>query len=549
MDGDTCGGLSPIAGIDKAYLRRWLVWLEREGPSGLGAIPALAVVNRSYEPRMVEIPLDGYIPDGSTLSSLYGVGNAGSISPVGSGGRIGGSLEPRSAWLLATGAIDLLPPPAPSNLQVAEGNARLDLFWDPVAGAAGYNVYRSPLSGGGWVKLNADPLLDTQYSDTGVENGRLYFYVASALDGFDNESAYSDEASGLPHLTIGWANLQWPPSMTHVISAVDRTDTAYGQVWIDGATSQAGATPGLLAQLGFGPAGSDPAGNPDWTWTDAVFNVDAGNNDEFKASMLPEAVGTYDCLFRYSTTNGRDWLHADLNGPVPPDAYPPNPCVLTVTSSGDVTPPAVPADLRIVSSTASAIALAWDPLLGDASLYGYEVLRGGAAGGPYALLARLTAAEYTDSDVSEDATYFYVVRALDTSFNRSAYSNEVQAVAAPRTVTLVFDVTVPATTDATGRSVYIAGFLDRLDGGLPQWNPAGVALTRLDATHWTITLTGREGVQLEYRYALGDWDHVEKGAACDELANRVLTLSYGATGTMTVNDTVMNWRNVAPCGD
>ena len=46
MDGDTCGGLSPIAGIDKAYLRRWLVWLEHEGPESLGPIPAVAVVNR-----------------------------------------------------------------------------------------------------------------------------------------------------------------------------------------------------------------------------------------------------------------------------------------------------------------------------------------------------------------------------------------------------------------------------------------------------------------------------------------------------------------------
>lgn len=47
MDGDTCGGLSPIAGIDKAYLRRWLVWLENVGPRGAGggAIPALSVVN------------------------------------------------------------------------------------------------------------------------------------------------------------------------------------------------------------------------------------------------------------------------------------------------------------------------------------------------------------------------------------------------------------------------------------------------------------------------------------------------------------------------
>ncbi len=45
MDGDTSGGLAPIAGIDKAWLRRWLVWLEREGPRGFGPIPALSAVN------------------------------------------------------------------------------------------------------------------------------------------------------------------------------------------------------------------------------------------------------------------------------------------------------------------------------------------------------------------------------------------------------------------------------------------------------------------------------------------------------------------------
>jgi len=45
MDGDTAGGLSPIAGIDKAFLRRWLRWLQVHGPVGLHPIPALAVVN------------------------------------------------------------------------------------------------------------------------------------------------------------------------------------------------------------------------------------------------------------------------------------------------------------------------------------------------------------------------------------------------------------------------------------------------------------------------------------------------------------------------
>jgi NAD+ synthase (glutamine-hydrolysing) len=48
MDGDTSGGLAPISGIDKAFLREWLRWLETTGPRVGGerlVIPALAVVN------------------------------------------------------------------------------------------------------------------------------------------------------------------------------------------------------------------------------------------------------------------------------------------------------------------------------------------------------------------------------------------------------------------------------------------------------------------------------------------------------------------------
>jgi NAD+ synthase (glutamine-hydrolysing) len=45
MDGDTAGGLSPINGIDKAFLRRWLQWMETAGPEGLAPLPGLAKVN------------------------------------------------------------------------------------------------------------------------------------------------------------------------------------------------------------------------------------------------------------------------------------------------------------------------------------------------------------------------------------------------------------------------------------------------------------------------------------------------------------------------
>lgn len=44
MDGDTAGGLSPIAGIDKAFLRQWLLWVQERGPASLRAFPELACV-------------------------------------------------------------------------------------------------------------------------------------------------------------------------------------------------------------------------------------------------------------------------------------------------------------------------------------------------------------------------------------------------------------------------------------------------------------------------------------------------------------------------
>ncbi len=511
---------------------------------------AVIVINRSSQSQSVAIPVAGYLPDDTVLENAYAIGAGGPSSVTVTNGVIEGTIEAKSAWILITDGADLTPTAAPSNLHVTEeGNAQVALAWDAVAGAEGYNLYRSPVTGGGFVRVNDNPLTGTSYTDTGLRNAQTYFYVVTALDDAGNESAYSNEVSAIPHLTIGWANLQWPPTMTHTISAVDRTDDAYGQVWIDGVTSQPGATPSLRAQLGFGPDGSNPATSSDWTWVDASFNVDAGNNDEFRASLLPETTGTFDYVYRYTTDNGNSWLYADLNGPIPAGNLPPNPGKLTVNASGDTTPPATPTGLAVLSASPAGIELAWDAVVGDPSLYGYDVLRSDTDGGPYTTIATVTGTNYTDMDVVENGEYFYVVRAVDLSFNRSGNSNQVNAVAEVRTVTLVFNVTVPATTDATGRSVYIAGFLDRLDGGLPQWDPGGVVLTRVDATHWTITFTGKEGVQIEYKYALGSWDFVEKDGACGEIANRQLTLSYGATGTQTVNDTVPNWRNVAPCGN
>lgn len=45
MDGDTSGGLAPLGGIDKYFLRKWLIWAEKECQWGQGPLQSLETVN------------------------------------------------------------------------------------------------------------------------------------------------------------------------------------------------------------------------------------------------------------------------------------------------------------------------------------------------------------------------------------------------------------------------------------------------------------------------------------------------------------------------
>ncbi|WP_322816883.1 fibronectin type III domain-containing protein [Chloroflexus sp.] len=130
----------------------------------------------------------------------------------------------------------------------------MSLSWRrPSGGAQAYNIYRSPVSGGGWVKINTAPVSSLSFTDTTVENGCTYYFVVRALDAVGNEGPASAEVSALPNYRIGWANLQWSPTISYTVSAINTTPEIYGQVWIDGVTGQPGATPGLRAQVGYGP--------------------------------------------------------------------------------------------------------------------------------------------------------------------------------------------------------------------------------------------------------------------------------------------------------
>jgi fibronectin type 3 domain-containing protein len=43
--------------------------------------------------------------------------------------------------------------------------------------------------------MNSSLLSGTTYDDSGVQSGRNYFYVSTAVDASNNESAFSNEAT------------------------------------------------------------------------------------------------------------------------------------------------------------------------------------------------------------------------------------------------------------------------------------------------------------------------------------------------------------------
>jgi len=70
------------------------------------------------------------------------------------------------------------------------------LTWDPsVSAVVGYNVYRGTASGGPYTALNSSLVSSTTDTDTAVQSGQTYFYVITAVDSNNVESAYSDEIS------------------------------------------------------------------------------------------------------------------------------------------------------------------------------------------------------------------------------------------------------------------------------------------------------------------------------------------------------------------
>ena len=61
----------------------------------------------------------------------------------------------------------------------------------------GYNIYRGVKSGGPYSKINSVLDASTLYTDTTVSDGQTYYYVTTAVNSSNEESAYSNQATAV----------------------------------------------------------------------------------------------------------------------------------------------------------------------------------------------------------------------------------------------------------------------------------------------------------------------------------------------------------------
>jgi len=70
----------------------------------------------------------------------------------------------------------------PKSVKEEQGDKRVDLSWEAVEGASGYNVYRREEDESFSSRpLNREPLLETQFTDLSVENEKKYIYSVRTL--------------------------------------------------------------------------------------------------------------------------------------------------------------------------------------------------------------------------------------------------------------------------------------------------------------------------------------------------------------------------------
>lgn len=124
----------------------------------------------------------------------------------------------------------------------------------------------------------------------------------------------------VPDTIVDWCRFEGPAEIEaepgELVALVGLVEEAGLTDKTDGVDAGAG----LVAQAGYGPAGSDPDGNLEWAWADAQPTADwAGSaagepgRDSYTATLSAPELGNVATAYRFSLDEGLSWTHCDRN--------------------------------------------------------------------------------------------------------------------------------------------------------------------------------------------------------------------------------------------
>ncbi|KAA1425031.1 choice-of-anchor D domain-containing protein [Mumia zhuanghuii] len=291
--------------------------------------------------------------------------------------------------------IDKRAPATPIGLGAAPGDSEVALSWtkNTEPDLDGYVITRTRADGTGVkVEIEADADAAT-LTDTSAENDVAYLYTIRAVDGRGNASADSTPVAATPKADVP-DDTTAPAAPTGLAAEAGDGEVALtwdenGEPDLDGYTVYRKSGAGSYVAIGEVAAGTtaytDEAAENDTLYIYAIAAFDeSGNTSEFS-----------------------------------------NEATATPT---DTTPPAAPANPTAVAGDAQ-VALTWTANT-ESDLGGYRVYRSETDDVPTTgdgIAGVVPTASFTDEDVTNGTTYYYVVVAVDIHGNRSAASGSASA--------------------------------------------------------------------------------------------------------------------------
>jgi len=360
---------------------------------------------------------------------------------------------------------DTIAPNQVSGLSGVVNTSAIDLDWfdNNEADLAGYDVYRSETSGSGYVKINGNLLSLSDYSDSAITAGTTYYYVVTASDTTGNESVNSNEISVTAQSSGSGSTKVWINEIHYDNKGKDRNESIevagsegtnlsgwtleaynggtgliYAIVDLSGTISTEQNCMGALAfdfvglQNGSpdGVALVDSQGNiidfisyegsftaidgaaAGMTSNDILVSETSSTNRNHSLQLAGTGSTVTDFTWHtaQTATNGNKNTNQTFDG-----------------CGADITAPSAPQNFAATASNAQ-VTLTWNAN-NENDLAGYNLLRSTSSGGAYTQIngTLILDTMYFDTTVSNGATYYYVLNAVDSTGNVSATSSEVNA--------------------------------------------------------------------------------------------------------------------------